>query len=712
MVSRSAIKTPGHLAAELAWRAQHLKVLAIDELRKEDNKPEDQRPLRDIHDVFSQALATLDETQFADTYAQTITYGLLAARWLSSGRKDVRFTRKNIASLLPSTSAFLHDLFQRLVNSRFDQNLSWLLDDITSLLSRTMVAEVFKGEQDPSIHFYQDFLDAYDPQIRRRMGVYYTPEEVVEYIVRSIDQHARERLGLRLGLADSIKWGEYAQSRGIKKPEGVNDDDFVVQILDPACGTGTFPLQTIELIFETMIAEYERLGYDEERAAAEWKKYVRNSLLPRVNAFELMMAPYIVTHLRLGLALEEGLGAKLAQARGLEGEAAKHYAERWGFDFGKKDRLRVFLTNTLELHASHQLDWLSPYVAEEAREAEKLKKDAAVLVVMGNPPYERVSASTDTTADWILRGEVPGRVDGKSLFDDILEVAREHTIFSHHASLYDRYVYFWRWAIWKAFERPESIGIVSFITNGSWLTGPGFVGLRQLVRQLGDEVWTLDLGGDNRGTNPEPNVFNIETPVSITTVGRSFQLAQSNTCDVYYEKIEGDTRWEKLEKIKARYIGVDSLSESWKSVSSDRMGPLLPPRGSTVWLDMPALSDLLPWQQPGCKYGRLWPIAPAEVLLKSRWIKLLDGDSEERAEMFSTAKTGRNVHTKVAGYRRLVDLAPGTPSNSIVRYGYRAFDRQWAIHDPRLTALERPSLWAVRSDKQIYFIAPMTKKNF
>lgn len=694
IVSKSAIDTPEQLARELAWRAQHLKAIALDELNRE--VAEEAGPLFRLFKDFNLAFAKQETKDFADTYAQTITYGMLAARWLARN-KLTRFTRKEAMKLLPSTSEFLRDLFNRLINEDYDSNLTWLIDDITSLLSRTLVREVFEGKQDPSIHFYQDFLEAYDPAIRRRMGVYYTPDQVVEYMVRNLDHLARTRHGLRLGLADPIRWGEYATQRGIELPAGIKATEFVVQILDPATGTGTFILHTLNLIFRTMTEEYARLGYDDAKAAAEWKKYVRDELLPRVNAFELMMAPYIVTHLRLGLALEHGLA-----------DESGRNSDLWGFTFGKKDRLRVFLTNTLALQTGHQLDWLTPHVAEEAREAEKLKLETPIFVVLGNPPYERVAANTDTTSEWILRGTVPGRTNGKSLFDDILDVARANTIFSHHASLYDRCVYFWRWAIWKTLERPSAPGLIGFITNSTWLTGPGFVGLRQLARQYAEEIETVDLGGDNRGANPEPNVFNIETPVAITTLSKISRTDTAVPSSTRYQRIGGASSEDKLASVDQMISQIQATSDDWKDVGNEWMSELIPPTGSADWLSYPALTDLFPWQQPGCMFNRTWPIAPNSGVLTRRWQKFMSGNTDERKIWFVTPATGRNIGTKVVGLPRLQDEGSNAEHQRIIRYGFRSFDRQWTFIDPRLIALERPALWSSVSEKQIFLVSLMT----
>src|SRR5690606_34272281 len=373
------------------------------ELEKEIESGNDKGPLKKLFDTFNAALATLPVDKFADAYAQTITYGMLAARWISSGESQL-FTRRNLKDLLPETSAFLKDLFDKLVNSNFDKNLTWLLDDITSLLARTSVAQVFQDEKrDPSIHFYEDFLDAYDPQVRKDQGVYYTPDEVVSYIVRTAHASLQNDFGLPLGLADTTTWAAFAKAKKLAMPEGVDAKAPFVQVLDPALGTGTFLLRVIEVIHETMQAEFKKQGLDDEAARKAWVSYVRKDLLPRINGFELMMAPYIVSHLRLGLALQET-----------------------GFTFTKNDRLRVFLTNTLEMHTPSQLSFIGEHVAEEAKEADRVKKEAAISVIVGNPPYEREPAESagNHKGGWVRSGW-DGWRGGRALLEDFAEPTRK-----------------------------------------------------------------------------------------------------------------------------------------------------------------------------------------------------------------------------------------------------------------------------------------------
>ena len=684
VVSRSSIESPAHLATELAWRAQHLKALATEELRKEESRPKTKRALRDLLDVFNQALATLTEGQFADAYAQTITYGLLAARWMSSGRKDVRFARKNIHALLPSTSPFLHDLFQRLVNSEFDLNLSWLLDDITSLLSRTMVAEVFHGERDPSIHFYQDFLDAYDPQIRKDQGVYYTPNEVVSYIVRTADATLKERFGLTGGLADTSNWSEFARAAGIDVPDGVDGAEPFVQILDPATGTGTFLLRVIEVIHETMLAAYAERGLGEDAAGREWVKYVRAELLPRLNGFELMMAPYIVSHLRLGLALQQT-----------------------GFVFGKGDRLRIFLTNTLEMHTSAQLSWIGEHVAEEAKEAEHVKKDALISVVVGNPPYEREPAEQDGThkGGWVRGGSADTNA-GEPLLREYLEVARQAGAGVHLKNIYNLYVYFWRWASWRVFEVGARCGIVSMITASSFYQGPAFLGMRKSLRELADEIRCLDLAGDQRGARVTENVFNIRVPVAITSAIRLPLPSVSGR--TFYQEVRG-TRAEKLGYCD-RVTRIEDVK--W-ALAPGRLGATFVAAPQTAYQTWPALVDMFPWQHSGIQFKRLWPIGGDQSVLEERWRTLVSLPKNERATAFreTTARqvTSAPGATQAAKYTGIMDLPSDAPLPELAVYCYRSFDYQWCLLDPRLADRIRPPLIQAAGSSQVYLTSIPSK---
>jgi hypothetical protein len=339
-------------------------------------------------------------------------------------------------------------------------------------------------------------------------------------------------------------------------------------------------------------------------------------------------------------------------------------------------------------------------ISVEGERANKVKESVRTTVCIGNPPYDRVAR--DAGGGWIT-----DRSGGRSLLDDFLDVARKHTIFSHQASLYNKYVYFWRFALWKVFEdRPNLPGVISLITPSSWLNGPGFMGLRQVVRELADEVWVVDLGGDNRGTRREENIFEIETPVAIVTICRHGAGDDTAPAKVRYRRI-GGTAAEKLSVLGEE--GVDLDSAVWADAPDGWRADLMPMSGGTYWSDFPALIDLFPWQQPGCKFGRTWPIGPSAAVLTQRWDRLVaTSDAADRATCFVTPTSGRNVTTTVGGRPKLVDEPVGSPAPAVVRYAYRSFDRQWALDDPRLANLERPSLWASLSQHQVFMVSKPT----
>ncbi len=615
----------------------------------------------------------LDADDMTDSAAQTLAFVRFAARWI-----DVEAVLRRTQAPSSASEPALH-LFHFLLHGPHGPSTARALAELTDQLSRTPVRHLFEGQGDPVIHFYQHFLDAYAPALRRRMGVYTTPDEVVRYMVRSLDHLARTRLGLRLGLADPVRWGAYARDRGIPLPEGAGEGDFVVRILEPSAGTGTFLLQVLRVVFQTMTAEYEAIGLGQEAAAAAWTAYVRESLLPRLEGVEVMMAPWAVAHLRLAWALQRGLADEFGKNPAL-----------WGFRFEDDDHLRLQLRNALD-----------PPEAETR---------APALVVLGNPPYERASKTSDASLRWVITGKVPGRASDKSLFDDLRDSAREHTVFSHMRSLSDRYVYFWRWALWRTFESASNPGLLALISNSTWLTGPAFVGLRALARHAGDEIWTLDLGGDGRGTRPDPNVFGIETPVAITTIVRAGYPPPGRPAKAWYQRVEGTSSEDKRQRLQAFVDGCAHVDAGWVRAEDGWTAPLVPGTQGDAWHRYPALTDLFPWQQPGCLASRTWPVAPHPSVLLRRWKAFVGAAVESRPGLFGTARTGRNVFTKVPCYAPLSSLGSNAPPEPVVRYAFRSFDRQWILYDPRLLKTESPPLWSSRSRRQIYLCSLLRSK--
>lgn len=600
---------------------------------------------------------------FADGVSQVIAYGMVLAALSvtevdanKDGYISVAEAREAIRGISPVMAAAFAPLVDKPVLSEAVKVEFGALETLTSAINPLKVNRSADPRGEPWLYFYEDFLSIYDPNERRQAGVYYTPSAVVEAMVRIVEHLLVERFDIRMGFAD---------------PKVIT--------LDPSTGTGTFPLAVID----RAVARGKALRGEAGASQAA------TNLAKTLYAFELLPGPYSVAQLRLTQRLKELLPSFTESAQ-------------------------VVLTDTLESPLNPQIQ-LSLFgdaevLAVEQNRAKRIKLEQRVTVIMGNPPYRRVERelSGRGSGGWVLDGKVPGRKSNKTLFDDILDVARKYTIFSHHASLYNLYVYFWRWAIWKAFEaHGDGPGVVAFITGNSWLRGPGFVGMRQLVREVCDEAWVIDLGGDNKGSNPEENIFAIETPVAVTILIREKATDKKQPARVHYRRVTG-TKKEKLAVMAKIAAAGNPLEGLWEAVSGAWREPFIPTTGDALWQNMPSIADIFPWQQPGCKFGRTWPISPDKSVLAKRWEHFVSAPFDEKPTLFVTAKTGRNINTQVMGLATLSTLKAGAVARSIQRYGYRSFDRQWAFEDPRLTALERPALWASLSDKQIFLVSAMS----
>jgi predicted helicase len=356
------VSSPKELAGRMASIARLIRDTIGRTFKAEDLTDDQPDTLHDQLKGFRKVLLhDLTEAQFADMYAQTICYGLFAARCNAKG--GAVFTREQAAYRLPKSNPFLRKMFTHIAGPDLDERIAWAVDDLVALLNHTDIAAILKDfgkrtrREDPVVHFYETFLAAYDPKLRETRGVYYTPEPVVSYIVRSVDHILKTDFHLADGLADASR----IKSAGGKGKR----DTHRVLILDPATGTGTFLYGVINHIFDS---------FRDNRGL--WSSYVSEHLLPRLFGFELLMAPYTVAHLKLDLLLDET-----------------------GYDFQKDERLRIYLTNTLEeAHEAFNLPLFAQEIAAEANEASRIKQEAPVMVVLGNPPY---SVSSQNKGEWI-----------------------------------------------------------------------------------------------------------------------------------------------------------------------------------------------------------------------------------------------------------------------------------------------------------------------
>ncbi|MBA7474519.1 hypothetical protein ES707_09873 [subsurface metagenome] len=403
-----------------------------------------------VHDL------TIDT--FSDMYAQTLVYGLFVARYYDDSPDT--FSRQEARDLVPASNPFLQHFFDHISGPNFDKRLSYIVDELCVVFQHAdtkKLIEEYMGNADPVIHFYEDFLKEYDPALRKKMGVYYTPLPVVKFIIRSVDYILQKEFNLPNGLADTSK---------------MPNNKHRVQILDPAVGTGTFISATIRTIYEHL---------KKQGQVGRWPSYVHNDLLPRLHGFELMMAPYTIAHLKLSLAFKQ--------------------TGFWKFH----RRLGIYLTNSLEKSEAQQnlLSFgFAESIAEEAREADKIKRETPIMVVIGNPPY---SVSSSNKGEWI-----------QNLIKDYKTGLNERNI----QPLSDDYIKFIRFA--EHFIEKNKSGIVAMITNNSFIDGITHRQMRKHLLETFDEIYILDLHGNSKKKEKAPdggkdeNVFNIMQGVSIS----------------------------------------------------------------------------------------------------------------------------------------------------------------------------------------------------
>ncbi|MBE3576900.1 MAG: N-6 DNA methylase [Limnochordales bacterium] len=588
------------------------------------------------------------DAQFADAYAQTVTFALLLAR---SEGADPLTLEEAVRSLTPE-----HNLLSRALQVLTDIGVRDEISASLNLLLR-VIGEVppysLVGNGDPWLYFYEDFLGAYDPKLRKDAGVYYTPVQVVHAQVRLIDDLLVNRFGKPLGFAEPG-----------------------VVTLDPACGTGTYLLGVIEHALGRVKNE-QGIGAVPGQASV---------LANNLYGFELLVGPYAVAQLRVSRALLDH-GAQLPSGG-----------------------TRVYLTDTLESpHAKPpQVPLFLRPIADEHARALKVKSDVPVIVCLGNPPYDRHEAArTDNrarTGGWVRWGDPNDPDSGKRpILRDFLDPAIAAGHGRDVKNLYNLYVYFWRWALWKVLEQMDSggPGVISFISASSYLDGDAFCGMREYLRRQCDEIWVLDLGGEKRGPRKDDNIFpSIRTPVAIAIAMRSGPTNENQPAKVHYARIEGsrDAKLATLDTI----AGFGSVK--WQDCPNGWHDPFRPV-GKGEYFRWPLLTDLMPWQHSGVQWKRTWPICHDPETLRIRWTALLN--AKDMAEAFRETPDRKITvgYPSITGDKRekpLVDLPKNTPAPRIERYAYRSFDRQWVLADNRLGDRLRPHLWRVHSERQIY----------
>ena len=430
------------LAKQLAERARMLAG-RIQGLLEADH--EGVSELAGFHKAFCEYLLPgLDRQEFADLYAQTITYGLLTARWRAP---EEGFDRRVAAEHIPRANGLLHDAFQFISLGRSPREIGWIVDDLIGLLASAPVKAIFERSGktrggDPILHFYETFLASYDGKLRKKRGAYYTPRPVSAYVVRSVHHLLETRLGRPQGLANPG-----------------------VTLLDPAAGTLTFLVEAIRCAVATARAE---------TGGGSVPALLRDHLLRDFYAFELMMAPYAIAHLQMSLILEE-----------------------IGHPLQEDERFPLYLTNALVEEELEQTPIPgTAALSRESHDAARVKNDQPILVVLGNPPWSGHSANRSEEIDKLVR-EPYTAADGARR-EGYLNLKEKNLKW-----LQDDYVKFLRFAQRKIDQGGE--GIVAFVTNHGWLDNPTFRGLRQSLLETFDEIYALDLHGNGKKRERTPD---------------------------------------------------------------------------------------------------------------------------------------------------------------------------------------------------------------
>lgn len=493
------IKSAKRLAELMAGKARLLENTLENAVTADDDN-ESNTELRQQYETFKSILIhDLTPKAFADIYAQTLAYGMFAARLHDPSLND--FSRQEASELIPKTNPFLRRLFDYVAGANIDERIRTTVDNLADVFRATNVAELLKDfgkatqTQDPIIHFYETFLAEYNPKLRKQRGVWYTPEPVVNFIVRAVDSILKTEFGLSDGLADTSKTSIEVNSQTPDKRsktgyKRIQKQVHKVQVLDPATGTGTFLAEVISHIYKSKFDSMQGM----------WSSYVENELIPRLNGFEILMASYAMAHLKLDLLLTET-----------------------GYKPTKEQRFNIYLTNSLEEHHPDTGTLFANWLSAEANSANYIKRDTPVMVVIGNPPY---SISSSNKSDWI-----------ETLMMDYKRGLNERNI----QPLSDDYIKFLRYG--QYFVEKNGEGVLAFISNNNYIDGVIHKQMRKELATVFDDIYILDLHGNAKrkevaedGSKDE-NVFDILAGVSISILikkkEKSNNLARVRHIDIF-----------------------------------------------------------------------------------------------------------------------------------------------------------------------------------
>ncbi len=660
------ITNPKELSQRLARLAHIIRDIIVEAFDREKASDD----LKDLRKAFAQVLIPdLSQPEktadFADMYAQTIVYGLFAAR--VNHRGPEQFQRQGAAREIPKTNPFLKKLFEIITGSELDDEpYVDFVEDLAHMLANTDMEKVLEDfgkrtqQEDPMVHFYETFLEAYDPDLREKRGVFFTPAPPVSYIVRSVDHILKSFFGLEGGLAhtsDVIKYDRvepfFDKNGNPDRSKLLNTKDEErpkVLILDPACGTGTF----LYSVMDHIRAEFMKRG-----DAGLWSDYVRDHLLPRLFGFELLMAPYAVAHFKIGMLLA---------AYDLPTEQQKI----WQYRFEGDERLEIYLTNTLEEAPIKMAEalWGLRILSEEANAASRVKRDLPVMVVLGNPPYSNFGMMN------------------KNKF--ILDLLRDYKkgLNEKKLNLDDDFIKFIRWAQWRI-ER-TGYGVLAFITNNTYIDGIAHRQMRKSLIDTFDEIYILDLHGSKKRLEKCPdgskdeNIFDIQQGVAIGIFVK--EKAKRDLTKVYHSEL-----WGMRESKYAYLSDKDIATTKWTKLDPSFPHYFLVPKNFSVEAEYSTgwyINDIFPLSQNGLKTDRdsLFFDQDREVL--ENRIRTLYSDAGMDSSFREKYQIMDSSSYKLMSKR----LRIAFNLENIHLCLYRPFDSYWLYYAPGLTS--RPA-WDV-----------------
>ncbi len=593
-----------------------------------------------------------NDEQFADGYAQAVTFGLLMAR---SSNIRLAGGLDQVGKRLGKTSSLIGAALRLLTDDAGDEaTLKTSLHALVRVLDAVDWHAISKGKPDAWLYFYEDFLAVYDNALRKLTGSYYTPPEVVEPMIRLVDDVLRQH---------------FDRSAGLASPD--------VTVADPAVGTGTFMLGVLRRIAADVASDQ---GEGAVSQAIE-------SAIGRLIAFELQLGPFAVAQLRVHAELMELIGKPPRAAS------------------------QMFVTDTLgnPFVEMEQLgSWYEP-IAESRRKANRIKREEPITVVIGNPPYKEKAKGK---GGWIETGDT---VRAKAPPLEAWIPPSDWGVGAHAKHLRNLYVYFWRWATWKVFDHDpqHDAGIVCFITVAGFLNGPGFQRMRENLRRKCDRIWVIDCTPEGHQPDVPTRIFQgVQQPVCIVLAARSKQKAPGKPAAVKYTVLPAGRREEKfaaLARLKLR-------SRRWQDCSPDWRAPFLP-AATGNWAGYAALDELFAYNGSGVQTKRVWVFAPDTDSLRRRWKKLVDAPVEKKEDLFHPTLRGGKpadrhirsiIRTPLPGFKLPTKpiIEETGPCPSPVPYGFRSFNRMWIIPDPRVITQPNAELWNSRSDRQVYMTAP------